>query len=180
MWVSASAGDQRAQQRCDLPLCGPPTIATCPAAPARSQPQHVAPLLERLVHERDRHLQRAAQAGSATVEAAGRVGDQRAEQVVEVRRLGQRRQPDLVRRRALAGEPADDDLQQASRRRVRIGRPRPAAAARSAARARGRVVYVQHRVPRPAGRRSARRRPGSGPETYAALNRCSGSVPTLR
>ena len=111
-------------------------------------------------------------------EPAGRVRRRpAAEQLVQRRRLGQRRQPHLVGRRALPGEPGDQHVEQADpavgdrgghgggrRRRCRGDRMRGVRQHQCAARRR-----------RPA---SATRR-GTGPETYAAWNRTSGSVPAL-
>ncbi len=75
------------------------------------QPHRVADLLERLVHDADHAVQAAVRPGVVDGEAALRRAHEPGQKLVERGRLGQRRQPDLVGRRALALHPPHQHIQ---------------------------------------------------------------------
>ena len=143
VWVSASPGIS-VRSAVDLPLCGPPTTATCPAAPARSSHSTSRRCSQRLVDD----------ARSApAARPRSRVGRRRSG------RGPGRPRPGRAARRAsaprasggshtwcagdaLAGQPVDDDVQQAPGRLVRrlAGGSRRRRLLRRRARRRDRVV----------------------------------------
>ena len=163
--ASARARVTRVRTRVLLPLRGPPTIATWPAAPPRSSPQRVAALLERPVDDADRH--RRARRRRASRRRTGRARGRRRgrQQLVERRRHVQRRQPDLVRRPALAAHLGHRDVEQlVAAGLARPGVARPGARRCRAARTRGaaRTGRMPSRARR--GRRAGgrcRRRPAA-------------------
>ena len=110
--------DQRAQRH-RLAALRAADDGDVPVGAVEVEPQHVAALQQRLVDERDRHLQRPAQPGVGDAQAAARLDRDRAEQLVDRRRRAQRRQPHLVRGDALADQPVDEDVEQAPGRLIR-------------------------------------------------------------
>ena len=128
-------GDERAQQR-RLARLRPAGDHHVPRRPGELGPQHVAALVVGAVDDAHRHRELPVGGEAGRGEAAVRGGGQGRQQRVERGRVGQRRQPHLVRRRALAAQPFDDDVEH--RRRPRPARHR-------------RPVRADHRG-RPAGR----------------------------
>ena len=128
-------GDERAQQR-RLARLRPAGDHHVPRRPGELGPQHVAALVVGAVDDADRHRELPVGGEAGRGEAAVRGGGQGRQQRVERGRVGQRRQPHLVRGRALAAQPFDDDVEH--RRRPRPARHR-------------RPVRPDHRG-RPAGR----------------------------
>ena len=99
-----------------------------PAGPGEVDEQRLPALLERQVDVPDRDLQRRGVRGRA--EAAPRAFGQPAEQRVQRRRVGQRRQPHLVRDAAAGGDLLDHHAQHGGLGRVVLdGLAGPAAAA---------------------------------------------------
>ena len=166
-----------------LPQRGPPTTATWPAAPVRlsvivsrrcsrgrstvpsgmTSPATCAPLRR----------------GQAELGVLDQVGHELVEGVGDV----ERRQPDLVGRRALADHPVDGDVEQrrllALLLRPPASRPRASVSIGSSACTSEIVNGRMPRTRRPR-RGATRARLDGGPETYAALNRSSVDWSGLR
>ncbi len=86
-----------------------------------------------------------------------------------------------MRRRALADEPVDQDVEQALAGPPSVDRRGAAAAGAGSGTGTTWVVKASTRcAARSSPAPAAGPRGGTAPETYAALNRTSGSVPNLR
>ena len=105
-------GDDRPQRRA---LAGPGRAHHHDVPGRRGQIQHqpVTTLVQRPVDHAGHGRQRAGPRRVRDRQAADRIGDQFAQQLVQGRRLGQRRQPHLMGRSALAGQPVGENVQQA-------------------------------------------------------------------